>query len=213
MDNPEDANIIIGTNGSMGAARCRYVPEPALLEDRGDDAICRSIDSRFITTALSGTSRDRNTSISSRKERPSTTPMKRGKRAVRYSEKSTVAATAPDGDVPAPYPVAFGRTSSRRRYTRSVVDLSCGAVVGKSRHNAAGRFGIIRDRRGNEGCSLVFVQRLGHCFEGRRSVFVSTQQQRPVEARSEAGGHRDRMPCGWSSPPGSCPVRRRRAAD
>jgi hypothetical protein len=41
------------------------------------------MDSRFITTALSGTSSERNTTISSRKERARTAPKKMGRRAAR----------------------------------------------------------------------------------------------------------------------------------
>ena len=47
-------------------------------------------------TALSGTRSDRNTSMSSTKDSKRTTAMKAGSLAVRYSEKSTAAATLPE---------------------------------------------------------------------------------------------------------------------
>ena len=47
------------------------------------------IDSRFMSTAFSGTSTERNTSIRSRKLSTSTAPMKIGRRSPITSEKST----------------------------------------------------------------------------------------------------------------------------
>ena len=51
-------------------------------------------------TAFSGTSSERNTTISSRNDSASTAPKKYGKRDARYAEKSTFTATAPgDRDI------------------------------------------------------------------------------------------------------------------
>ena len=96
------------------------------------------MDSRFITTALSGTSNDRKTTIRSRNDRPSTAAKNHGSRAARYSVKSTPMATPPATATSSPVPsVVGGRMSDRKRLTRSVVSASCGAVVGITRHSAA----------------------------------------------------------------------------
>ena len=53
------------------------------------------IDNRFMMTALSGTSRLRNTAMSNRKLRSSTAPMKNGRRAASRWETSTLDAVSP----------------------------------------------------------------------------------------------------------------------
>ena len=67
--------------------------------------------------------------------------------------------------------------------------MSCGAVVGKSRHNAAGRSGSF----GTAGVTRLFPRlrpALGSPLRGPPdpSFGISSTQQQPVEARSEAGG-------------------------
>ena len=75
------AKSISGTNGSMGAGsspvRSSSQPHWKTMTRMPKAA---PIDSRFITTAFSGTSSDRNTAISSRNERPRTTPKNSGSR-------------------------------------------------------------------------------------------------------------------------------------
>ena len=184
----ETANIIIGTNGSMGGLDADHVPEPALLEDRGDDAVCRSDRQEFITTAWSGTSRDRNTSISSRKERPSTTPMKRGKRAVRYSEKPTVAATAPgDATVPAPYPVSRSAGPRRGGDTRGRWSIHpAGRSLGRATTlpGVSGSFGTAGVRRLFPRLRPALGSPLRGPLDPSRDLVLSSSGP----ARSEAGG-------------------------
>ncbi len=82
-------------------------------------------------TALSGTSRLRNTAISSRKLRNSTAPMNHGRRDDMRSDTSMLAAVSPPTFTAMPLPcIAFGITSLRSVWTRSSVAADCGAVVG-----------------------------------------------------------------------------------
>ena len=89
-------------------------------------------------TALSGTSTERNTIISSRNDSVSTAAKKNGIRSARYELKSMFAATEPDTLTTRSMPsVAAGTMSSRSEVTRSAVASSCGPVVGVSRMIAA----------------------------------------------------------------------------
>ena len=79
----------------------------------------------FMMTALSGTSTERNTIISSRNDSESTATKKIGIRFARYELKSMLAATAPDTLTTTPVPsVAAGITSSRSELTRLAVASS-----------------------------------------------------------------------------------------
>ena len=77
------AKSIMGTKGSMGAlSRLRSdAPQPHWKMATTTPKAAPS-DSRFMTTAFSGTSTDRKTVMSSRNDRPRTAPKKRGMRAV-----------------------------------------------------------------------------------------------------------------------------------
>ena len=66
------------------------------------------MDSRFITTALSGTTTERNTASRSRNESPSTTRMNSGRRAPRYEDRSSKVAVAPPMCTTAPLPDTTG---------------------------------------------------------------------------------------------------------
>ena len=89
------------------------------------------IDNMFMTTALSGTSSDRNTIISNRNDSVSTAAKNSGMRRARYELKSMLAATDPDTLTVRSLPTrASGITDVRRRSTRSAVSESCGPVVG-----------------------------------------------------------------------------------
>src|SRR3990172_3726550 len=99
------ANIIIGTNGSIGAgSTLMKLPSHPHWKMAVTTTYAAPIDSRFITTAFRGTSSDRNTSIRRTNDSTSTTAMNAGSLAVRYSEKSTVAATVPDTATTSPVP-------------------------------------------------------------------------------------------------------------
>ena len=70
------ANIIIGTNGSIGAGS---TPNSESIQPHWKMATttpyAAAIDSTFMMTALSGTSSDRKTIINNRNDSSSTTPM------------------------------------------------------------------------------------------------------------------------------------------
>ena len=89
------------------------------------------IESRFISTAFSGTRTERNTAISSSAESSTTTPMKSGSFSVIASPKSSKIAL-----MPPTWSCAFvccsigGITSSRIRSSSSVVASLWGEVVG-----------------------------------------------------------------------------------
>ena len=73
------------------------------------------IDSRFMITALSGTSNERNTTSRSRKLSVKTAPMNSGSRWPITSAKSMLLAVWPPRFTDSPVPaVACGTTSSRR---------------------------------------------------------------------------------------------------
>ena len=82
-------------------------------------------------TAFSGTSSDRNTSMSSTKLRSRIVTNMYGSRCPSVSARSTPMAVWPPTCTSSPVPaVAAGTTSSRRRCTSSVVLTSCGALFG-----------------------------------------------------------------------------------
>ena len=78
------ANSIIGTHGSIGPGwtLVRSLNQPH-WNSITSTPYAAPIDSRFMMTALSGTSSDRNTTISSRNDRMSTAPKKYGMRSAR----------------------------------------------------------------------------------------------------------------------------------
>ena len=96
-------------------------------------------------TALSGTSSDRNTTISSRNDSASTAPKKIGIRSPMYGDMSTLAATSPVTSTSAPAASSIGgSTSSRRRLTSVVVASSCGPPTGvTSQRTAVGSSGSL----------------------------------------------------------------------
>ena len=78
------ANSIIGTHGSIGPA-CTPVRSPSQPHWNMATTMpyAAPIDSRFMMTAFSGTSSDRNTTISSRNESASTAAKNNGSRGAR----------------------------------------------------------------------------------------------------------------------------------
>ncbi len=84
------ANSIIGAQGSIGAPPATPItlPNQPHWKTATMTPYAAPIDSRFITTALSGTSTDRNTARSSTKLSSRTAPMNHGRRADSTVEKS-----------------------------------------------------------------------------------------------------------------------------
>ena len=96
------------------------------------------IESRFMTTALSGTNTLRKTAIRSRKLNISTAPMKIGSRSDSRSDTSMLDAVSPPTWICMSVPVTdAGITSSRSVSTRSVVLTDCGELAGITRITAA----------------------------------------------------------------------------
>ena len=129
----------MGMNGSMGAGS---TPKMSFIQPHWKIATttpyAAPIDNRFITTALSGTSSERNTAMSKRNDSVNTAAKNRMSRPARYSEKSTPTATCPVTNMSSPVDaVTSGRIVSRRSLTRFVVASSCGEVVGTTVHNRA----------------------------------------------------------------------------
>ena len=105
--------------------------------------------SRFMTTALSGTTTERNTIISSRNETRSTPPMKSGSRSATPRVMSTFDRGRPadvDGEVGAGDGCRDG-ASSRSVSTRSSVASSWGEVVAISREHGGVAGVVDRGRR------------------------------------------------------------------
>ncbi len=144
------------------------------------------IDSRFMMTAFSGTSSERNTSINSRKLRMSTAPMRSGSRPPSQSAKSMLAgveATDLRGHAGGGNDVVAQPVHERRRVgvlrRRGGIDLHEREVVGD------------RDRVGGRGDTLGRAQRLGELGQLRliaRRVPRDGHDDRPVEAGPEALG-------------------------
>jgi hypothetical protein len=89
------------------------------------------IESRFISTAFTGTQIERKTIISSSAERSTTTPMKSGSFSAIALPKSSKIALTPPTWICAPVASSTGGIeSSRMRSSRSVVSALCGEVVG-----------------------------------------------------------------------------------
>ena len=102
------------------------------------------MDSRFITTALSGTSTERNTTSSRMKLSSRTAPMNHGSRADKTWAKSTPEAVWPPTWAASPEPsAAAGRTSSRRVRTSSSVRSDCGESAGKAWATAMAPDGLL----------------------------------------------------------------------
>ncbi len=81
--------------------------------------------SRFSSTALSGTSIERKTSISSRNDIASTAATNTGRRSlVRWPTSDRLAAAPPTWALAWPCPIAAGSTSVRSRERVSAVALS-----------------------------------------------------------------------------------------
>ena len=130
------ANSIIGAHGSIGAVLCTPISEPSQPHWKTITITpyAAPIDSRFMTTAFSGTRTERNTASSSRKLSSSTAPMNTGRREDISSAKSTLPAVGPPTWASAPL---AGIRSSRTWRTRSSVRASCGLVVGVTTRAAA----------------------------------------------------------------------------
>src|SRR5918995_2216254 len=96
-------------------------------------------------TAFSGTSSDRNTTMSNRNDSDSTAAKNQGSRASRKSEKSRLTATLPVTLTSAPVASSTGgSTSPRSRSTSSVVASSWGELVGTAcQITAAGSSGSL----------------------------------------------------------------------
>jgi hypothetical protein len=88
-------------------------------------------DSRFITEAIAGITRLRNTSISKMNARTTTIAMKKGSLLARPLEKSTWVAVVPPIRTCRPLPASAAGTTWVRRWPSSVaVCAACGAVLG-----------------------------------------------------------------------------------
>ena len=91
------ANIIIGTNATMGTVWSS--PNRPFAQPHWNTATitpyAAPIERRFMTAALSGTRIERNTTISSRNDSPTTTPMNSGSRSWIRSPMSMNAAVTP----------------------------------------------------------------------------------------------------------------------
>ncbi len=91
------ANIIIGTNDTIGTVLCR--PSSSLPHPNWNTATttpyAAPIDSRFMTPAVNGITTDRNAAMSKRNESPTTARMNHGSRAAMRSPRSTYAAVTP----------------------------------------------------------------------------------------------------------------------
>jgi hypothetical protein len=127
------ANSITGRNGSIGpvvstpSSDARWPSwNTNVITPRAAPML-----SRFSSAAFSGTSTERNTTISSSSDSPMTTPMNTGSLEAMTSPKSTVVAVAPPMLTARSVPrVAGATTSSRRRASRSLVAAACGLLVG-----------------------------------------------------------------------------------
>ena len=97
-------------------------------------------------TAFSGTSSERNTTISSRNDSASTAPKKYGSRDARYAEKSTLHRDgARDRDVDARRALGRWQHVVAQAVHELGGGLSCGAVVGTTFHSTAvGSSGLLR---------------------------------------------------------------------
>jgi hypothetical protein len=87
--------------------------------------------SRFMTAALSGTTTERNITVSRSTETPTTKAMTSQMRSASMSVMSAKTGTVPVASAPG------GRTSARRRSSSSTVRSSLGAVVGSTTRVAA----------------------------------------------------------------------------
>src|SRR5438552_3863713 len=101
------------------------------------------IDRRFITTAFSGTSSERNTTSRRRKLSDSTAPMNSNRRDENRSETSTPAAVNPPTyTLVAESPSATGITCLRRLWIRETVRRLCGDELGITWITAAAPEGL-----------------------------------------------------------------------
>ena len=88
-------------------------------------------ESRFITAAIAGISRLRNTAVSSRKESSTTTPMNSGSFLLSTLEKSAKIAVWPPIRTCTPLPaLARGTTVSRSVVSSVLVEAACGEPTG-----------------------------------------------------------------------------------
>jgi hypothetical protein len=143
------------------------------------------MDSRFITTAFSGTSTLRNTASSSRKLSSRTTPISTGIRPPRYVEKSVDAAVRPPTLAVTP---GAGMTSSRR----CVHERGRGRVLGRARgvHDHDGKVAVDRRRHGERNPVGRFEPAHEPVERGRvgRCRPLDVDEHRPVHAGAEALG-------------------------
>ena len=141
------------------------------------------IDSRFITTALSGTSTLRKTISNSTKLSSSTPPMNHGSRLARTVEKSTPTAVCP------PMCTLSGR-SRRKSCTRCSVAADCGDVVGKAVNDRDPAVGALRCRLDERDARCVrdLLHDRRHCRSSGVGRGVDDDHERTVDARAEAVG-------------------------
>src|ERR1700731_3237807 len=91
------------------------------------------MDNRFMTAAVRGMTKLRNTVMNKRKDRRTTSPIKRGSLDESTFEKSMKIAVVPPTRTFTPeLETAWGGVSDRRWFTRSVVARPCGADLGKT---------------------------------------------------------------------------------
>ena len=122
-----------GTNASIGpvlSTPMRLAPQP-----RWNTATTTpkpaATDSRFISAAIVGITRLRNTTVRSRNDSSTTTPMNSGSLLASTCEKSSKIAVWPPTSTWMPEsPPARGITVLRSRRSRMVVDSSCGDSFG-----------------------------------------------------------------------------------
>jgi len=126
------ANISTGTNDSIGPVPMpiRSAPWPSWKISVTKPSAA-PIDRRFMIAALIGITTERKTTSSNRALSRTTTPTKSGSLEATTREKSSVEAVKPPTSTCAPVlRWTGGRTSSRRRFSVSVVAASCGPVRG-----------------------------------------------------------------------------------
>ena len=196
------ANIIIGMNGAIGPV-CS-TPNTPLSQPHWNTATttpyAAPIESRFMTAALSGTSRVRNTTISSRKLSTSTAPMKSGSRAASRS-RDVDARRGEPADVhrarrcrvaPRDHVVA------QRRRTRSVVRCDLRRASSGSRGSPPRRppgcgVGRRRPRRRRASAAARVDQPSSARGVGARRE-LGREEQRAVEARRRSPSAAGRRP-------------------
>ena len=137
------ANISIGASGMIGRFSCtpiRSAPQPHWKTATTTPYAAATLNT-LSSAAFSGTSIDRNTSISTMNDSPMTAARKYGIRCCSRDEMSSTRAVDPVTDASTVVPsTAFGTTSVRNRSSVAAVFASWGAVVGVTEMTARSFF-------------------------------------------------------------------------